>query len=160
VLADKSGTTRQQQHLLGAYSFASSTQISLNLPGLSQSGTWNYLREEVTMALELRRPVRIGSGFAFVASGEMGDDMWANYMSYILAKVINFCFDEGGDLGGGWEEREGNWRELEKEVEEWGENRPTSFDYFSTAAKEGNKFPSIWLLSPWHGNITMTKYGG
>jgi len=106
------------------------------------------------MALELRRPVRIGSGFAFVASGEMGDDMWANYMSYVLAKVVNFCFDDGFG-GGNAGQRIEIWRKLQGEVEGWGEKRPESFYPFSTGAKEGNVFPSIWLLSPWHGNFIM-----
>jgi len=67
--------TWQQQHLLGAYSFASSGIIHLNQRGLSQSGTWNYLREEITVALELGRPVRIGTGFKFMPSENMSDDM-------------------------------------------------------------------------------------
>jgi hypothetical protein len=46
------------------------------------------------MALELRRPVRIGSGFEFVPNKDMPDDMWANYISHILARIINFCFDD------------------------------------------------------------------
>jgi hypothetical protein len=90
------GDTRQQQRLLGAYSFASSGFIDLNQRGLSQSGTWNYLREEITTTLELRRLVRISTGFEFVLSENASDDMWSNYVSYILSKVINFCFAGAG----------------------------------------------------------------
>jgi len=67
--------TWQQQHLLGACSFASSGLIDLNQCGLSQSGTWICLREEVTMALELRRPVRMCTGFEFVPSENIPHDM-------------------------------------------------------------------------------------
>lgn len=148
-----SGDTRQQQHLLGAYSFASSANINLSQRGLSQSGTWNYLREEITMALELRRPVRMGTGFEFVPSENMTDDMWSNYISYILAKVINFCFDDMGTRT--LEHRGASWQELETEVSTWRSNRPLSFNAFSTASKYGNAFVSLWLLSPWHGKFGL-----
>ncbi|KAE9375243.1 hypothetical protein N431DRAFT_542827 [Stipitochalara longipes BDJ] len=142
------GDTRQQHHLLGAYSLASSAHIDLSQRGLPQSGTWNYLREEITVALELRRPVRMGSGFEFVPSANMADDMWSNYISYILAKIINFCFDVSSSVA--FEQRKSTWQELETEVSGWRENRSRSFNAFSTAPKSGNAFPSIWLLSPWH----------
>jgi hypothetical protein len=147
------GDTRQQQHLLGAYSFASSGHIDLSQRGLSQSGTWNYLREEITMALELCRPVRTGTGFRFVPSETMSDDMWSNYISYILAKVINFSFDDAGVTNS--DQRSSDWQELDEEVSAWRSNRPESFNPFSTASKFGNAFLSIWLLSPWHGNLNM-----
>jgi len=102
------------------------------------------------MALELRRPVRIGSGFEFVPSQDMDNDMWSNYISYILAKVINFCF-ANGDGTTNLERRGETWQVLEKEVESWRESRPENFNAFSMAEKAGNAFPSIWLLSPWHG---------
>lgn len=151
--ADETGDTRQQQHLLGAYSFASSSHIDLNVRGLAQAGTWNYLREEITMALELQRPVRMGNGFEFLPSMDMADDMWANYISYILARVINFCFDDNGSFD--LEDRGRIWQELIADVSAWRSNRPGSFDHFSTTAKDGNAFPSIWLLQPWHGKFEL-----
>jgi hypothetical protein len=150
-----SGDTRQQQHLLGAYSFASSGHIDLNMRGLSQSGTWNYLREEITMALELRRPVRMGTEFEFIPSKYMEDDIWANYISYILATIINFCF---GDMGGlALEDRNMTWQEWNADVSAWRSNRPRSFDPFSAAPKAGNAFPSVWLLQPCHGNFSPIR---
>lgn len=150
-----SGDTRQQQHLLGVYSFASSSHIDLTLRGLSQSGTWNYLREEITMALELRRPVRMGAGFEFVPSKDMNDDMWANYMSYILARIIDFCFDDVAGMT--LEDRNMTWQELNEEVSAWRTNQPESFNPFSIAPKSGNAFPSIWLLQPWHGKSILAQ---
>lgn len=149
------GDTRQEQHLLGAYSFASSVLIDLNLRGLPQSGAWNYLREEITIALELRRPVRIITGFEFVPSKDMSDDMWANYMSHILARVINFSFEGKSSMD--LEQRINTWQALHSEVFEWRSSRPTSFDPFSTASKPGNVSPSIWLLRPWHGNASYVE---
>jgi hypothetical protein len=149
----RSGDTRQQQHLLGAYSFASSAHIDLNMRGLAQSGTWNYLREEITMALELRRPVRMGTGFEFLPSRDMADDMWANYISYLLARVINFCFGNNGDVE--LEDRGMAWQELKDDVVAWRSSRPESFNPFATAPKAGNAFPSIWILQPWHSKFAF-----
>jgi hypothetical protein len=151
------GGTRQQQHLLGAYSFASSGLIDLNQRGLSQSGTWNYLREEITMALELRRPVRIGTGFESVPNENISHDMWSDYISYILAKVINFSFNCAG--GTNLEQRSSVWQDLDEEISVWRSNRPRSFDSLSTASRSENASVSLWLLSPWHGTLNIIKFG-
>ena len=145
----KSGDTRQQQHLLGAYSFASSSHIDTKIRGLAQSGAWNYLREEITMALELRRAVRLGSEFDYSPSDDRPDDTWAHSITYILARVINFCFDTTVEMSSS--ERKGTCEYLSECVSDWRSNRPKSFNPFSAAPKPGNAFPSIWLLQPWHG---------
>jgi hypothetical protein len=145
----ESGDTRQQQHLLGAYSFASSSHIDTKKRGLAQSGAWNYLREEITMALELRRPVRLGSEFDYSPSDDRPDDIWAHSITYILARVVNFCFDTTIEMGSS--ERKVTWEFLSTCVSNWRSNRPKSFNPFSATPKPGNAFPSIWLLQPWHG---------
>jgi len=144
------GDMRQQQnHLLGAYSFATSRPIDLNTRGLPQAGTWNYLREEITVALESRRQVRFSPGFLFFPNNEMPDDMWANAITFILAKTINLYF-----AGADSEEpndRNRLWHKLASDTASWRKNLPHSFRPFSTASKSGNVFESIWLLRPWHG---------
>jgi hypothetical protein len=101
------------------------------------------------MGLESRRPVRISTEFGFDPEKEMSDDMWSNAISHLLARVINFCFqnDERDSLEG----RVSTWRSLAIEVAAWKANRPATFDPFSTAPKSGNPFPSLWLINPWHG---------
>jgi hypothetical protein len=145
------GNTRQQQHLLGAYSFAVSGSIDLTIQSLPQAGAWNYLREEITVGLECRRQVRISTEFEFDPKKDMQDDMWANAISYLLARVINFYFQESGKNTA--ENRVSTWRSLSADVTAWKENRPEAFDAFSTASKPGNIFPSIWLVKPWHSNF-------
>jgi hypothetical protein len=149
---DGSGSTRQQQHLLGAYSFAAIGTIDLTIWGLSQSGTWNYLREEITVALECRRPVRISTAFEFDPKMAMTNDIWANAISYLLARVINLRFQES--RGESLEIRASIWLSLASDVAAWKEHRPATFNPFSTAPKAGNPFPSIWLVKPWHGNVS------
>jgi hypothetical protein len=41
--------------------------------------------------------------------------MWSNYISYILAKVINFCFDYAG--GTNLEQRSSAWRDLDRKFQ-------------------------------------------
>lgn len=88
--------------------------------------------------------------------------MWANAISYVLARIINFCLGEEqgreGEEGEGiFVERERVWQELRGEVMAWREGLPASFEPFSRAPKAGNVFPSIWLVSPCHGEFTILE---
>jgi hypothetical protein len=82
----------------------------------------------------------------------MPDDMWANAISYVLAKTINFCFENSESQP--TEGRVSTWKLLAADVASWEEYRPATFDPFSEAPKAGNVFPSIWLVRPWHGTAT------
>lgn len=147
-----------EHHLAGAYGFASTGPIDLNIRGLSQAGTWNYIREEITVALQHRRTVRFSPEFKFIPDAVMPDDMWANAISFTLARIINFAFNTPHDdvirLS---EERMAAWNDLAAEAASWRQRLPDSCKPFSTAVKEGNLFPSIWFLRPWHGGFI--KYG-
>lgn len=101
------------------------------------------------MGLECRRQVRISTEFDFDPRKEMPDDMWANTISYVLAKVINFCFQVTQEEP--LEIRVSTWTSLAASVASWKDHRPATFDSFSESPKSGNKFPSIWLIKPWHG---------
>lgn len=145
------GNTRQEQHLLGAYAFATGcSAIDLRLRGISQSGIWNYLREEITISLECRRAVRIPDGLTFVLGQELPVDMWTNSITYILARVVNFCFEDRWEKEG-FIEIETEWKLLALETNDWRTNLPITFEPFSTAPKARNIFPSLWMLRPWHG---------
>ena len=101
------------------------------------------------MGLECRRQVRISTEFGLDLKTELQDDMWANAITYLLAKVINFCFEETEDES--LSSRVLTWTSLVASVTTWKDQRPATFNSFSTAPKAGNVFPSIWLVRPWHG---------
>ncbi|KAE8449832.1 hypothetical protein EG329_007309 [Mollisiaceae sp. DMI_Dod_QoI] len=145
---------RHQNHLLGAYSFATNRPIDLTIRGLAQTGTWNYLREEITVALESRRSVRFSTGFHFVPELVMADQ-WANAITFILAKTINLCFSDASNES--MDERNNLWQALAAELASWRHGLPITFQPFSTASRPGNVFPSIWLLRPWHGKFIHFK---
>ncbi len=142
-------TRKEQRHLLGAYSFAVNDPIDLAQHGLLQAGVWNYLREEITVALECRRPVRISSDFQWPTNNNIADDMQANIVTYVLARIINFCFVQHTETV----RRISEWKYFTAALHKWRDGLPPSFSPFSMASKPGNVFPSLWMLRPWHGML-------
>lgn len=155
-----------QSHLLGAYSFLTTTQVDFSTWNLFQAGFWNYLREEITVGLAYHRPVRIpsqefGSLRNRILRGSIGDDMWANLITYLLARIMNFTFSQvqhqqtsegvAGSIDPNERDRETQWMELRSDLGLWASNLPASFEPFSRAPKHGNVFPSEWVTKPWHG---------
>jgi hypothetical protein len=143
---------QEQRHLLGAYRFSSTEKIDMTKTGLLQAGAWNYLREEITVALECRRPVRLNIHLDVRSATSGSDSVHANTMTYILARVINLCFghDESGYI---LEFNEDEWTKLNAELVFWSENLPTTYAPYSQAPKAGNPFPSEWYLRPWHSKF-------
>lgn len=130
----------------------------MNAKGLVQSGVWNYLREEITVALECRRCTRNSIHFVFDPSLDYPDSMRANIMSHILARVINHCFQNGAVEQHSVDERIRVQEALHRALDEWRESLPPSFEPFSAAAVATNSpFPSIWLLQPWHGEYGLAS---
>ena len=136
--------------------------VGLSTWNLAQAGFWNYLREEITIGMASNRSVRIGKGFThlrdMITCDTIGDDMRANLITYILARLLNlyFTFTEAsveGD-GGHWtDEHFATWMDLRADLTLWNEHLPAAFQPFSTAPKPGNIFTSEWMLKPWHGKI-------
>ncbi|KAF2802204.1 uncharacterized protein BDZ99DRAFT_576908 [Mytilinidion resinicola] len=145
------GDTRMaQQHLFGAFSLAVHLDIDLSTWGLAQAGFWNYLCEDITVALECRRPLHM----RMMADRGMPRGMtemeqdWGNAITWVLAELVNLQFTEHEEdgVGGGGE----RWECSRRELEEWKVGLPTSFEPISRASKEGNVFPSLWMLRPWY----------
>ncbi|KAG9230251.1 hypothetical protein BJ875DRAFT_162264 [Amylocarpus encephaloides] len=139
----------EQRHLLGAYLFSTDEAINMNERGFAQCGAWNYLREEITVALECRRPTRIGFSLEHEPAEHDSETMPANKISYILATIINYCFRQTppGEMPS---KNQLSWQSLRTELTTWREQLPPVFDPFSTSNKPGNPFASLWLLQPWH----------
>lgn len=79
----------------------------------------------------------------------MPGEMWANAISHPLARVINFCFDKSSKET--LESRTSIWQSLAADTKIWRDTVPVCFNPLPTAPKQGNLFPSIWLVRPWHG---------
>ncbi len=129
--------------------FSSRYPVDMNIEGLSQAGIWNYLREEITVALECKRQARIGFDFDFDPRQKYSDSMRANIMSHILARIINHCF-----AGERASKELDDWVLLENELTAWKASLPASFEPYSNASITNNPFPSFWLIHPWHGRLS------
>ena len=110
-----------------------------------QAGAWNYLREEITVALECRRKVRLSQKFTYNPQTKVGDDTQANIVTYLLAQTINHCFGEITNSEEGFA-----WQTLRDNLDIWKSGLPRSFQPYSIAAKPDSVFPSYWMLRPWH----------
>ncbi len=141
--------------------------VDLKTWNLAQAGFWNYLREEITIGLASNRPVRIGKDFTHLRDmlicEDVGDDMRANLITYILARLVNLhhTFNEVRVEGGAhhWtEESHSTLMDLKTDLRLWAENLPATFLPFSTAPKPGNIFPSTWMRKPWHGKIPTKNF--
>lgn len=120
--------------------------------GLLQAGAWNYLREEITVSLECRRPVRLTINLDIRTVGPQPESMHANTITYIVAQNINHCFNRGSTN----QQEDSNhdeWTSLKGDLTYWKEGLPTSYEPYSRASKEGNVFPSAWYLRPWHSKL-------
>ncbi|KAI9739704.1 MAG: hypothetical protein M1834_006423 [Cirrosporium novae-zelandiae] len=144
------GDMSDQQRPLSAHTFSLTDNVNLSRWGLHQAPTWAYLRDEINIGLERRRPVGINTDFAsFKADDYVDDDMKANLMAYILARIMNFCFQD--HLQAPTQETKISlWRDLRADLTLWTHSLPATFDPISTAPKPGNLFPSYWMLHPWH----------
>ena len=141
-------TKTHQEHLFGAFALAVSAKLDLHSWGLVQAGFWNYLREDITVALECERPlhIQVESDTPHKMTGMEQD--YSNSISYILAKAINAHFSNHDETSR--DESQYLTSVLRNELEAWKSSLPSSFNPFSTAPQMGNAFPSIWLLRPWH----------
>ena len=123
------------------------------MPNLVSAGFWNYLREDITVALMQKRGLKMDLSTVQLPSQLAGDDEWSNHMSYLLGKIINKCLSQDAaplTLS--------EWTCFKEEVERWKTSLPQSFAALSLGTSE-SKFPSLWFLRGWHGtcNIHIRK---
>ncbi|KAJ5814711.1 hypothetical protein N7474_006488 [Penicillium riverlandense] len=134
-----------QSHLQGCYSILSSHPIKLE-SGLVRAAFWNYLREDITVALIEKRRLMIELSDEHYPKLENDDD-YANYVTVLLGQVINQCF--GNDVDPLELSR---WNSLEQNLETWKNCLPTSFApiIVKLPNEVGSAFPFIGALHPWH----------
>ena len=134
-----------QNHLRGSYSLLASCPNDLG-PDLIRAGFWNYLREDITVALMEKRVLIIQLDDRPPPLGLDGEDDFANHITYILGKVINCCLQKDGMAL----DRQ-LWESLKEELKNWKLSPPSSFEPISTPRLYGeSRFPSIWNTSKWH----------
>ncbi|KAJ5985093.1 hypothetical protein N7522_012289 [Penicillium canescens] len=134
-----------QSHLQGCYSLLASRKIYLTADLLS-AGYWNYLREDITVALIEQRSLMITlSGQN--APPEPTDDLdFANSITFLLGKIINRCLSIDSPALGLLE-----WEAMKADIDNWKSSLPPSFEVIETPGlRMQSSFPSIWTLRSWH----------
>ena len=144
-----------ESHLLGAYSYAASASINFLQTGILQVGAWNYLREEITVALIQRRGVRMGGIFDGQIESHLEDILPSDIISYLLGKIINFSFTNTRQKS--LEERLDYWASLRSALEDWNRRLAPDYSPFSSAVVRGNPFPSVWMLQPCHSKCIFSN---
>ncbi|CAI7662400.1 unnamed protein product [Penicillium glandicola] len=135
-----------QKHLQGCYSLLASRQIHLTAD-LVSAGYWNYLREDITVALIEQRGLMITLSNQNAPPEPTEDTDCANYITFLLGKIINRCLSVDSHALSLIE-----WETMKAELDKWKPSLPSSFNTIQTPGltKQGS-FPSIWTLRSWHG---------
>ncbi|TPR08774.1 Glycolipid 2-alpha-mannosyltransferase family protein [Aspergillus niger] len=138
-----------QSHLQGCYSLLATRHVHLTADLLS-AGYWNYLREDITVALIEHRGLMITLSDQDAPPQPTDDMDFANYITFLLGRVINRCLAVDSpplDII--------EWKALKADIDQWRSALPPSFDTIQTPGlKTRSNFPSIWTLRSWHGNIS------
>ncbi|KNG85295.1 hypothetical protein ANOM_006369 [Aspergillus nomiae NRRL 13137] len=136
-----------QNHLQGSYSLLASRPAGLET-GLLSAGFWNYLREDITVALIEKRSLMIELSHEQLPPTIEGEDDHANRITYLLGKVINRCLDQDASP---LEHHE--WHSLSGELGTWRASLPASFEPIDTPGLYGqSSFPCLWTVSGWHAS--------
>lgn len=142
-----------QSHLQGCYSLLASRQINLTADLLS-AGYWNYLREDITVALIEQRGLMITLSNQNAPPEPTKDADFANYITFLLGKIINRCLSVNSPALDPLE-----WEAMKADLDKWKSSLPSSFDTIQTPGlgKQSN-FPYIWTLRSWHGENTRSMF--
>ncbi|GFG27531.1 hypothetical protein IFM61606_07572 [Aspergillus udagawae] len=134
-----------QNHLQGSYSLLASHPIEIE-SGLLSAGFWNYLREDITVALIEKRSLMIQLPDEPLPTRTECDDDLANRITYLLGRVLNRCLlRDAVPLG------QSEWNDLRDQLEHWRTSLSSSFDPILTPHLLPNSsFPSMWTTSGWH----------
>ena len=111
-----------------------------------RAGFWNYLREDITVALMEKRNLMIELNDPHPPLESNGEDDFANRITYVLGRVINCCLQQESVALGRSE-----WTSLKEELDDWMMSLPSSFKPIATPWLHGESFfPSLWNTSKWH----------
>lgn len=137
---------KAQNHLHGSYSLLASHHLIITTD-LFGAGFWNYLREDITVALIEKRGLMIDlSAYVHLAEKLEPDDFPAR-VTLLLGKIINRCLVKDAvalDIV--------EWETLKRELEEWMVSLPKAYEPILTAPElmGSSSFPCLWTIKDWH----------
>ena len=145
------GLLEKQNHLKGTMSVFAYQRHRLRRPGIRRTTFWTYIRQEIIVALQTKRPTNIDltSWQDDMYWGEDGDDAWANRMSWLMVKVINFYFHEHDSKVAAQDAA----RHLQHQVDNWQDQAPLTLGPLCTIEDgicDEEPFPVISYTCLWH----------
>ena len=137
-------------HLTGATRILNSSSSFCSSGGLGEAVAWLCLRQDIYISLVSQQPLKTKlENFRKSSSFRSTDDLsWANRMVHLLARVLSCAFLERTVPNNAI------LQQLNDEVENWKNTKPVSFDpikFTPPAPDKRSRFPTIWMLSPFHG---------
>ncbi|EXL60718.1 hypothetical protein FOCG_00011 [Fusarium oxysporum f. sp. radicis-lycopersici 26381] len=142
----------RQHHLHGSSTLFETAHHDWSLLEDTQSSTsfWAYLRGSLRVSFLLEQPcpfeLRYLSVWRYASKDPvLTDEARSNLMTYLLAEVCTLCW---GDPAA--EASTSKLDELRDAILQWREYLPPSFQPWYRNDDEGNVFPDIRFLAPWH----------
>lgn len=144
---------KAQNHLHGSYSLLASHHLNVTT-GLFGAGFWNYLREDITVALIEKRSLIIDlSAYVYLDQTLESEDFPAR-ITFLLGKIINRCLAKDAVALDIME-----WETLKTELENWMVSLSESFEpiLMTPGLMESSSFPCLWTIKGWHGTYYLVS---
>ncbi|CAI6028909.1 unnamed protein product [Clonostachys chloroleuca] len=139
-----------QHHLRGAYSLFATACDKWSPACVDMRGAsfWTFVRETIRLCFLNEQSFQFNLDKIDGKLPEESDpeEAWANYMSFLLAKLCNTCW---GDMDA--DTKESSRKEIKKSMDEWKSRLPASYSPWYFAREDYKPFPVLKFLSPWHG---------
>lgn len=136
--------------LLNAILALSASRINrVGRPGIRRSTFWTYVRQEIMVAIQRKTSTNIDieSWQREMYWGEVSDDAGANRITWLMVKVINYCY-------GNNRPEDVTWKSLQHEVNNWQERYPLTLGplyVIDSNITDEEPFPMIYYTCIWHG---------
>nr|XP_036583841.1 uncharacterized protein CTRU02_05972 [Colletotrichum truncatum]KAF6793100.1 hypothetical protein CTRU02_05972 [Colletotrichum truncatum] len=144
----------KQHHLHGSSTLFETAYHDWSLLDNSMSSTsfWAYLRGSLRISFLQEKPCAFKLNHLEMwryASGDLSltDEARTNLMTYLLAEVCTICWAPRTCS----ETTMAKLEELGKAIAEWKRCLPISFQPWYFRRKEGDVFPDVRFMAPWHG---------
>lgn len=118
---------------------------------LISAGFWNYLREDITVALMEKRPLKIDLSNVSMPN-PIEDNDRANAISQLLGIVINRCLGKDAPALALSE-----WTSLQTDLDRWKADLPRTFEPVSLSSPRRSKFPELVMFHGWHSKLHIQR---
>ncbi|EXA46426.1 hypothetical protein FOVG_07141 [Fusarium oxysporum f. sp. pisi HDV247] len=141
-------------HLCGACSLFTAVQEkwSPSYTCLRGAAFWTYVRESIRVCFLKEEGCQFDlnkvDGDLPKSSSGYDEEVWANHMSYLLARLCNACWGKSDAA----ESTVSALGKIRGDIDKWRAGLPHSYQPWYSHHEQHQTFRVIKFLSPWHGN--------